>query len=110
VNINPRVVEGPHVRLEPLTLSHADAFYEAGREWSLAREAVKSGIESALREQALGSALPFATVDKHSTQVVEAKFLMLEHAFDRLGCTRVQFMADAEWLWKGYAFAGSKRT
>jgi hypothetical protein len=69
-DINPRVPEGPHVWLEPLTLSHADAFYEAGREWNLTREAVKSGIESALREQALGSALPFATVDRNSTQVV----------------------------------------
>ena len=25
----------------------------------------------------------------------EAKFLMLEHAFERLGCIRVEFMADA---------------
>lgn len=128
MDINPRVLEGQHVRLEPLTLSHADAFYEAGREWSLTREAVKSGIDSALRDQALGSTLPFAIVDKHSTQVVggtrflhirpehrrleigstwiakpwrrtaintEAKFLMLEHAFKRLDCIRVEFIADA---------------
>jgi RimJ/RimL family protein N-acetyltransferase len=127
MDISPRVLEGQHVRLEPLTLSHEDAFYEAGREWSLTREAVNAGIASALRQQALGSALPFATVDKRSSQVVggtrflhicpehrrveigstwiakawrrtaintEAKFLMLEHAFDRLGCTRVEFRTD----------------
>jgi N-acetyltransferase len=128
MDINPRVLEGQHVRLEPLTRSHAAPFYEAAREWSLSRDAVTVGIESALREQELGSALPFATIDKQSARVVggtrflhicpahrrleigsswiakpfrrtrintEAKFLMLEHAFERLGCTRVEFRTDA---------------
>jgi RimJ/RimL family protein N-acetyltransferase len=128
MDIKPTVLEGHYVRLEPLTLSHADAFYEAAREWSLSREAVRAGIESAMRQQELGFALPFATVDKQSTQVVggtrflqicpehrrleigstwiakpwrrtrintEAKFLMLEHAFERLACTRVEFRTDA---------------
>jgi RimJ/RimL family protein N-acetyltransferase len=128
IDIDPKVLEGRHVRLEPLSLSHADAFFDATREWDLTREAVNSGIESALRERSLGLTLPFATVDRLSGQVVggtrmlhisrehrrleigstwiakpwrrtaintEAKLLMLEHAFQKLDCTRVEFMADA---------------
>src|SRR5215208_5728033 len=128
MDIKPIVLEGQHVRLEPLTLHHAAAFCEAGREWNLTPEKVREGIASALRQQAGGVTLPFATVEKSSGQVVggtrflhivpeqrrleigstwiaqpwrrtaintEAKFLMLEHAFERLGCIRVEFMADA---------------
>ncbi|MEO8577800.1 MAG: GNAT family N-acetyltransferase [Gemmatimonadales bacterium] len=117
MDMNSPVLEGQHVRLEPLTFSHAGAFYEATREWSLSREAVNAGIESALREQQLGLTIAFATGDKRSAQVVggtrylricpehrrleigsswiakpfrrtpintEAKFLMLEHAFENL--------------------------
>ena len=128
MDIKPVVLEGRHVRLEPLTPHHAAAFCEAGREWNLTPEKVSEGIESALRQQAAGSALPFATVERSSGRVVggtrflrivpehrrleigstwiarpwrrtaintEAKLLMLEHAFGRLGCVRVEFMADA---------------
>jgi RimJ/RimL family protein N-acetyltransferase len=128
MDIKPIVLEGQHVRLEPLTVHHAAAFCEAGREWNLTPEKVRAGIESALRQQGDGVALPFATVEKSSGRVVggtrflhivpehrrleigstwiarpwrrtaintEAKFLMLEHAFERLGCVRVEFMADA---------------
>ena len=121
-------MEGHHVRLEPLTLQHAAAFCEAGQDWNLTPEKGRESIEAALRQQASGSALPFATVEKSSGQVVggtrflhivpehrrleigstwiarpwrrtvintEAKFLMLEHAFERLDCLRVEFQADA---------------
>jgi hypothetical protein len=54
MDIQPVVLEGQHVRLEPLTLRHAEAFCEAGREWNLTPEAVREGIESALRQQAGG--------------------------------------------------------
>jgi RimJ/RimL family protein N-acetyltransferase len=128
MDIKPIVLEGKRVRLEPFTPHYAEAFYEAGREWNLTPEQVREGIESALRQQASGVTLPFATVEKSSGRVVggtrflhitpehrrleigstwiaqpwrrtaintEAKFLMLEHAFERLGCVRVEFMADA---------------
>ena len=127
MDIRPIILEGRHVRLEPLTPQHAAAFCDAGREWNLTPEKVRDGIESALRQQACGSNLPFATIEKSSGQVVggtrflhivpehrrleigstwiarpwrrtavntEAKFLMLEHAFERLVCIRVEFMAD----------------
>ena len=126
--MKPLILEGRHVRLEPLTIHHTAAFCEAGREWDLTPEKVREGIESALRQQASGVTLPFATVEMSSGRVVggtrflhivpehrrleigstwiaqpwrrtaintEAKFLMLEHAFERLGCVRVEFMADA---------------
>ena len=128
MDLGSRVLEGELVRLEPLTLAHEGAFFEAAREWNLTRETVKAGIQSALLEQERGSTLPFATVDKRSARVVggtrflhisaqhrhleigstwiaepwrrsgintKAKFLMLEHAFERLGCTRVEFRSDA---------------
>jgi N-acetyltransferase len=128
MDIKPITLEGRHVRLVPLSLHHVAVFCEAGREWNLTPEKVRDGIESALRQQASGATLPFATVEKSSGKVVggtrflhivpehrrleigstwiaepwrrtaintEAKFLMLEHAFERLGCTRVEFMADA---------------
>lgn len=128
MDVKPIILEGRHVRLEPLTLHHASAFCEAGREWNLTPEKVREGIASALRQQAQGVALPFATVERSSGRVVggtrflhivpehrrleigstwiarpwrrtaintEAKLLMLEHAFERLGCVRVEFMADA---------------
>ena len=128
MDVKPIVLDGRHVRLEPLALHHAAAFCEAGREWDLTPEKVREGIESALRQQAGGMTLPFATIERYSGRVVggtrflhitpehrrleigstwiarpwrrtaintEAKFLMLEHAFERLGCTRVGFMADA---------------
>jgi RimJ/RimL family protein N-acetyltransferase len=128
MEIKPITLEGRYVRLEPLTLQHVAAFCEAGREWDLRPEQVREGIESALRQQARGVTLPFATVERSSERVVggtrflhivpehrrleigstwiakpwrrtaintEAKFLMLEHAFEKLGCIRVEFMADA---------------
>lgn len=57
MDVRPVILEGRYVRLEPLTLRHAAAFCEAGREWSLTPEKVREGIESALRQQVSGSAV-----------------------------------------------------
>jgi hypothetical protein len=57
MDIQPVVLEGQHVRLEPLTLHHAEAFCEAAGEWNLTPETVREGIESALRQQAGGVTL-----------------------------------------------------
>ncbi len=89
MEMNSPVLEGQHVRLEPLTFSHAGAFYEATREWSLSREAVNAGIESALREQQLGSTIAFATVDKRSAQVVGGtRYLVFALSIDVLKLVR----------------------
>jgi RimJ/RimL family protein N-acetyltransferase len=85
-------------------------------------------IQTALKAQAAGSALPFATVDATTGQVIgstrymnideanrrleigatwiaapwrrtavntEAKYLMLRHAFETLGCIRVELKTDS---------------
>ena len=41
MDITPVVLEGQHVRLEPLTVHHVEAFCEAAREWNLRREQVR---------------------------------------------------------------------
>ncbi|HEU4933986.1 MAG TPA: hypothetical protein VFT48_18000 [Pyrinomonadaceae bacterium] len=38
MDIQPVVLEGQHVRLEPLKIDHAEAFCEAGRESNLTPE------------------------------------------------------------------------
>jgi RimJ/RimL family protein N-acetyltransferase len=129
MDLRPVTLEGTHVRLEPLGVDHLHGLVEAGREWDLTAERMLEGIEAALRDQAAGTALPFATIDRATGQVAgstrfrdaaldqrrveigstwlggpwrrtalntEAKLLMLEHAFDVLGCERVEFRADAD--------------
>jgi len=73
------VLEGRHIRLEPLTLGHARALVEVANgpresygftlvpadETSMLRY-----IEAALRDQEAGRALPFATVAKATGRVV----------------------------------------
>ena len=77
--VQPVVLEGRHVRLEPLALDHARALLAAGSgprdtygfttvppdEPSMLRY-----IEAALRDQEAGRTLPFATVAKATGQVV----------------------------------------
>jgi hypothetical protein len=70
MDLRPLALEGAHARLEPPALAHLDALVEAGREWGLTRELVRAGIEEALRDQAAGTALPFATVHRPSGRVV----------------------------------------
>lgn len=130
-------LEGKHIRLEPLALAHLDALCEVGLDRDLwrwiptqvhTREEMRGYIETALREQAAGTALPFATTEKSSGRVIgstrygnidlanrrveigwtwmgkawqrtaantEAKYLMLRHAFETLGCIRVEFKTDS---------------
>lgn len=77
--VDPLVLEGPHVRLEPLTLAHAPALAAAayGPRDTYGFTVVPGGpdearryIDSALADQAAGRALPFATVARASGEVV----------------------------------------
>ena len=114
MDIKPIVLEGQHVRLEPLTLHHAAAFCEAGREWDLTPEKVQEGIESALRQQAQGVTLPFATVEKSSGRVVGGtRFLHIvpEHRRLEIGSTwisqswrRTAINTEAKFLMPEQAF------
>jgi len=129
MEIRPVTLEGSHVRLEPLAVRHLDGLVIAAAEWNITSEQMREGIEDALRDQAAGAALPFATVHVMSGRIVgstrfreivqadrrleigstwvgvqwrrtrvntEAKYLMLEYAFERLGFERVEFHVDTE--------------
>jgi N-acetyltransferase len=136
-DLKPAVLEGAHVRLEPLSLTHLDGLCAVGLDPELwkwiptpvrDREQMKAYVELALDEQRRGVALPFATVLKAEGRVIgstryanislkdrrveigwtwigkpwqrsavntEAKYLMLRHAFEALGCVRVELKTDA---------------
>jgi len=137
MQLEPVTLGGTHVRLEPLSLAHHAALTEVGLDEELWRwivtpvrtkEDMRSYIETALREQAAGTALPFATVERASGRPIgstrflnidganrrveigatwiakpwqrtavntEAKYLMLRHAFETLGCIRVELKTDS---------------
>lgn len=137
VKVIPVTLTGRHVRLEPLSPVHIDPLFTAASDpqlwrWTLtqisSREDMREYVEAALAAQAAGTALPFATLDGSTGEVIgstrfgnidvanrhveigwtwlrrdrqrtacntEAKYLMLSHAFDVLGCIRVELKTDA---------------
>ncbi len=90
----PRVLEGEHVRLEPLAPAHAAALAEAIADGGLdalwytivpAPAAVPAWIESALAQQAAGRALPFAVVRRRDGRVVgSTRYMNVEESQRRL--------------------------
>ncbi|HYW12622.1 MAG TPA: GNAT family protein [Longimicrobium sp.] len=136
MNLEPLILQGRHVRLVPMTPEHVPALWEAGRDpglWRLttnqpASEAdMRVYVDTALRAQAAGAALPFVTTEAATGRVIgstrfgsvepahrraeigwtwiaapwqrtaintEAKYLMLRHAFESLGCVRVELKTD----------------
>ena len=137
MNIHPVILEGRHVRLEPLTQAHHAQLCEVGFDdelWRLTTtiirtpEDMKKYIDAAARDFSDGKALPFAIIEKASGKAVgstrfgnidpthrrveigwtwiarqwqrtfintETKYLLLSHAFDTLGCMRVEFKTDS---------------
>ena len=134
----PVTLDGRRVRMEPLSLErHWDGLLAIGLEpelwrWTLNRcerpEQLRAYLDTALKEQAEGSSLPFATIDKEGARVAgctrfgnielknrkveigwtwvgkpfqrshvntEAKYLMLSHAFEHVGCIRVELKTNA---------------
>ena len=131
------VLEGAHVRLEPLALDHEAALWEIAKEpdiwrwtsaWIQTRDDLRRYLETALAERDEGRSLPFATLERSSGRVVgctrfgtielehrrveigwtwigkpwqrtaintEAKYLMLRHAFEVLGCQRVELKINS---------------
>ena len=134
LDVKPVVLEGEHVRLEPMNQDHAQGLYNRGRsaaDWAFMPRAcfvdqadTRHWIDEALSQD---NQLPFAIIEKQKNRVVgstrylnirqehrsleigwtwlgqewlrtgvntEAKFLLLRHAFERLGCIRVEFKTD----------------
>lgn len=137
MNVVPVVLEGRHVRLEPLSQAHHADLAAAGLDEELWRwiptpvrtpEEMSAYIATALEEQARGVSLPFALIEKSSGRAIgstrygnidrahhrveigwtwvappwqrtavntEAKYLLLRHAFETLGCIRVELKTDS---------------
>jgi len=137
MNVEPVVLEGAHVRLEPLSRAHLAGLCEVGLAEELWRwiplpvqtpSDMAGYIDLALREQANGVSLPFVQIEKDSGRVIgstrymniekvhhrveigctwigrewqrtavntEAKYLLLRHAFETLGCMRVELKTDS---------------
>ncbi len=135
--VEPVVLEGRHVRLEPLARDHVPDLLEVGLDpelwrWGLTplkkEDDLRRYVEDALAERARGVSLPFAIVERASGRAVgstryggvalehrrveigwtwigrpwqrtgvntEAKLLLLRHAFETLGCNRVELKTDA---------------
>jgi RimJ/RimL family protein N-acetyltransferase len=137
MNVEPTVLEGQHVRLEPLTRAHFKGLCEVGLDEELWRwipipvqtpEQMAEYVEIALKDQASGMALPFAQIEKATGRLIgstryanierahhrleigwtwiarpwqrtavnsESKYLLLRHAFETLGCMRVELKTDS---------------
>lgn len=131
--LTPLVLEGTHVRLEPLDAGHVDALIAAAADGELHRlwytsvpapDAMAAYVQDFGDLQAQGVALPFAVRSRADGRVVghtaicnadgrhrrveigytwyaervqrtavnsETKLLLLSHAFETLGCVRVEF-------------------
>ncbi len=83
----PLVLQGTHVRLEPLTLAHVPALCRAAagpRDTyaftvvPVAEAPMRAYVEAALAEQAARRVLPFATVDASGTVVGSTRFGNIE--------------------------------
>ncbi len=134
---HPVILEGSHVRLEPLLMSHFEALCQVGLDATLWETGIaplqteadmRKYIHTALEWHVQGTALPFVIIDKPTSTVVgstryanidesnrrleigwtwvakpwqrtpintETKFLLLCHAFEQLGCIRVEFKTDS---------------
>src|SRR5216683_4708958 len=77
--IEPVILQGRHMRLEPLTLEHAAGLADVGLDEDLwtwiptpvrTPEEMSAYVQTALGERASGSALPFALIDKASGRVI----------------------------------------
>ena len=137
MSVAPVVLEGRHVRLEPLREDHLAGLGVVGLDPELWRwiptpvrtvEEMAAYIATALREQAQGVSLPFALVGRQTGRPIgstrygnidrthhrveigwtwvarewqrtaintEAKYLLLKHAFETLGCIRVELKTDS---------------
>lgn len=103
---SPVTLEGFHVRLEPLSIErHFEGLAAIGLDpdlwlWTLStvetREDLRAYLDEAMREQAEGRSLPFATIDRESGRIA--------------GCTRFGNIdrknrrVEIGWTWVGRPF------
>jgi RimJ/RimL family protein N-acetyltransferase len=123
VRIEPVILQGRHVRLEPLSRAHLAGLTAAGREPRIWRwmpldgstpEGMAGIVDAALAAQTAGSEIPFVTVEQATGRVVgSTRYLALAPAHLRLeiGWTwidpemqRTAVNSEAKLLGLGHAF------
>jgi RimJ/RimL family protein N-acetyltransferase len=92
--VEPVILQGRHVRLEPLTPEHAAGLTEVGLDEDLWKwipapvctpEEMSAYVQSALQDQAAGTALPFALIEKSSGRTVgSTRYANIERVHHRL--------------------------
>jgi N-acetyltransferase len=99
--VQPVMLEGKIVRLEPLSLDHLDDLTAVGLDaalwqWTLARPSDRRGIqawiEAAIANREAGSEMPFATIDRAGGRAIgSSRFLSIvpEHRRLEVGWTWV---------------------
>ncbi|MEJ2010372.1 MAG: GNAT family protein [Acidobacteriota bacterium] len=123
MEIQPITLEGRSVRLEPLSMSHHAQLCEVGLDFDLwhwttqnvrTPEDMRAYIEQALGDQARGTSLPFATIDRASGKVIgSTRYLSIDAANFRveIGATwlakdwqRTAANTEAKYLMLRHAF------
>jgi RimJ/RimL family protein N-acetyltransferase len=98
MEVRPVTLDGAYVRLEPLKLTHHAALLAAHdptvMQWfpipATDGESLRTWIETAVDEEARGSSLPFATIERASgTAVGSTRFLAIDsiHRHVEIGAT-----------------------
>ncbi|HXG25630.1 MAG TPA: GNAT family N-acetyltransferase [Candidatus Binatia bacterium] len=99
--VRPVTLEGSIVRLEPMSLEHLEGLVEVGLDpaiwrWTIARpkdvDDLGAWMETALANQAVGTELPFVTVDRATSRPIgSTRFLSIvpEHRRLEIGWTWV---------------------
>ncbi len=105
MKVEPVVLEGEVVRLEPMGMGHLEGLWEAGKDESLWRliptnvasvDDMRKYVESALADRDRGAALPFVTVERASGKVIgSTRFGNIDTA---------NLRAEIGWTWITPAF------
>ena len=122
MKVDPVVLEGLHVRLEPLSRKHTTRLCEVGVEEPLWRwiptpvrtaDDMAAYVELALKEQANGVSLPFAQIEKAGRVIGSTRYMNIDRVHHRLeiGCTwigrewqRTAANTEAKYLLLRHAF------
>src|SRR5216683_2728175 len=109
--VSPVMLEGVHVRLEPLAQAHLSALAEVGLDEEERGTSLPFAIVEKATDRAIGSTR-YGNIDRthHRVEIgwtwvarewqgtainTEAKYLLLRHAFESLGCMRVELKTDS---------------
>lgn len=105
MKVDPIMLEGGVVRLEPMGIGHLDGLWEAGRDESLWRliptnvgsiDDMRRYVETALVDRERGVALPFVTVERASGKVIGST------RFGNIDAANLR--AEIGWTWITPAF------